>query len=40
MQVSEEALEQLIAMGFDDQASRLALLRTQNDVQAAISRLL
>ena len=39
-QVSSEALEQLIAMGFEEQAARVALQQTGNDVQAALSRLL
>lgn len=39
-EVSAEALEQLIAMGFDEQAARLSLQQTGNDVQAALSRLL
>lgn len=40
VQVSEEALEQLLAMGFDRTNASAALVQTGNNVQAALSILL
>lgn len=40
VQPSEEALEQLIAMGFDRTSASAALQQTGNNVQAALSILL
>lgn len=37
---SPEALEQLVAMGFDSSQAELALRQSRNDVQAALATLL
>ena len=39
-EISEEAIEQLLSMGFEEASAREALRRSRNDVQSAIARLL
>ena len=40
VQISQEALGQLVAMGFDEERAAAALQQSNNDVQSALSRLL
>ena len=39
MAVSDDAVRQLVSMGFDESQARTALQATNNDVQSAISML-